>query len=281
MYKFWEKPTNSSRTLDGRTAMGENQKITILTQEVIRRLHNTQEELDGEVFRGIVDRFAQKMINSGHKAEMARRITIAGIKGWRSRIQKCRREGRRIRRTARHSLEARIRMKLLGKATWFKKRRKGGEKPQYRGRGAGKRSQGQDTEVDGGSSTKSSPRSVIFVEQTPGGELACRLKELLNRIEPMLGFSIKVVERTGRSIQSLFPLTNLWDGAPCGREEECTTCYQGAEIIPKCTEQSVVYENVCAVCVKGARSKEELDLKDIDPEKPVVYVGETSRSIIE
>ena len=43
----------------------------------------------------------------------------------------------------------------------------------------------------------------------------------------------------------------------------------------------MVYENVCAVCVKGARSKEELDLKDIDPEKPVVYVGETSRSIIE
>ena len=34
LFKLWEKPTNSNRTLDKRTAMSENQKIQVLTQEV-------------------------------------------------------------------------------------------------------------------------------------------------------------------------------------------------------------------------------------------------------
>ena len=96
----------------------------------------------------------------------------------------------------------------------------------------------------------------------------------------MFGFYVKVVERTGRKLQSLFPL-NLWDGTMCGREQDCTTCYQGAETLPNCTRQSVVYENVCAKCVPGARSKEPVETKDLDPEKPALYVGETSRSIAE
>ena len=83
----------------------------------------------------------------------------------------------------------------------------------------------------------------MFVEQTPGGELASRLKELFKRLEPTIGFWLKVVERTGRSLQSAFPLTNLWDGAPCGREDECIPCYQGAEVVQNCTKQSVLYEN--------------------------------------
>ena len=41
LFRFYEKPTNSNRALDKRTALGENQKVTILTQEVIRRLGNT------------------------------------------------------------------------------------------------------------------------------------------------------------------------------------------------------------------------------------------------
>ena len=80
---------------------------------------------------------------------------------------------------------------------------------------------------------------------------------------------------------SHFPLTNLWDGIPCGREQECTTCYQGAEILPNCTRQSLLYENVCATCIPGAKGKEPLKEEDVDPENPAIYVGETSRSILE
>jgi len=85
------------------------------------------------------------------------------------------------------------------------------------------------------------------------------MKELTRRLATSIGFGIKVVERNGSSLRSRFPLNNLWDGAPCGREE-CTTCTQGAELLPKCTKSSVVYENICRKCNEGAGAKKELEI---------------------
>ena len=152
-------------------------------------------------------------------------------------------------------METRTKNKLLGKSSWFKK--KGGRsKDDYGSKrgGPGSKPRGKEEQV----ASSTTPRSVIFVEQTPGGELAAKLRELFMRLEPTVGFYIKVVEKTGRSLMSQFPLTNLWDGVPCGREEDCVTCYQGAEVIPNCTRQSILYENVCAVCVPGAGGKEQI-----------------------
>ena len=42
-------------------------------------------------------------------------------------------------------------------------------------------------------------RTVLFVEQTKGGGLARVIRELLARIEHILGYKIKVVERSGTS----------------------------------------------------------------------------------
>ena len=75
------------------------------------------------------------------------------------------------------------------------------------------------------------------------------------------------MERTGRKIQSQFPL-NLWDGTMCGREQECITCYQLAENIPNYTRQSILYKNVSATCAPGARSKEPLENKDLEQDHP-------------
>ena len=92
------------------------------------------------------------------------------------------------------------------------------------------------------------------MESTVGGELAAKLKELIRTLAPSLGFNVKVVERNGSSLRSKFPLSNLWKGAQCGREE-CTTCTQGAEKLPPCTRKSVLYENVCSICIVGAGAK--------------------------
>ena len=123
LFKFWEKPTNSNRTLDRRTAMGENQRVQILTQEVIRRLGNTIEGLPYEEYQCMIDNFCQKLCNSGYGEEQMRKIVVAGIRGWGAKITRCETEGRRVRRTARDSLELRMRTKLTGKRTWFKKKK--------------------------------------------------------------------------------------------------------------------------------------------------------------
>ena len=63
----------------------------------------------------------------------------------------------------------------------------------------------------------------MFVENTEGGELRSRMKEVIKNLETNLGFTIRVVERNGSSLRSKFPLTNLWEGSMCGRQD-CTTC---------------------------------------------------------
>ena len=110
--------------------------------------------------------------------------------------------------------------------------------------------------------------------------MAARLKELMKRIAPIIGFGVKVVEKTGRSIKSSFPLSSLWDGAACGREE-CITCKQGADKLPPCTRRSVVYENSCVECNQGADGEEGGAGHQGVPQIPSVYVGESSRSLQE
>ena len=63
--------------------MGENQKVQILTADMMRRLANTADELEDEVYTNIVDKYAQKIINSGYGIGQTRRIIVGGIKGWR------------------------------------------------------------------------------------------------------------------------------------------------------------------------------------------------------
>ena len=89
-----------------------------------------------------------------------------------------------------------------------------------------------------------------------------------------MGFRVKVAERTGRSLGSHFPLTKLWEGAQCERDD-CVTCLQECEKMPQCTLNNLVYENICLACNPGASKKGEL--LEVREGAPTIYVGETSR----
>ena len=116
------------------------------------------------------------------------------------------------------------------------------------------------------------------MEQTVGGELARRLRDLLQRLAPVIGFTIKVVGRAGASLQSRFPQASIWEGAQCGRSQ-CVTCNQGAEKIEQCTRKSLLYENVCGACFEGAAGKGAIT--GSNPDIASIYVGETSRTVQE
>ena len=53
-------------------------------------------------------------------------------------------------------------------------------------------------------------RAVLFVEQTPMGELARGVRDQLQSLGAVLGYRIRVVERTGRNILTQFPQTSRW-----------------------------------------------------------------------
>ena len=155
-------------------------------------------------------------MNSGYRGEQLQKIVTNGIKGYEGKLRRCVEQGRRLHRSSTDSQGERIRRKLLGKSNWFRRKKTKKDGEQYASGGGFRRSnQRKELEV----------KTVLFVEQSPKGELAKKLRETLRDMEQTLGFRVKVVERTGRSLKSKFPLNSLWKGAKCGRGD-CTTCEQ-------------------------------------------------------
>ena len=125
------------------------------------------------------------MMNSGYEVEQKRKIVVAGIKGWGNKVLRCRDGGRRLRRSAKLSEGEQNRRKLMGRTMGFQSKKKGSKKDLYGSKGGSNtRSKG----ARGAGNSALSLRSVLFVQQTPGGGLAVGLRELFQRLEPTVGF---------------------------------------------------------------------------------------------
>ena len=272
-YKYFEKDTCSKRTVQARTAMNENTKIQILSNDTVRRLLTTREDLGAGTKGAVIDQYAVKLLHSGYSREQTRKILKNGIKGYLGRMRNREQRGLKLRSTAWESRRTRYVGKLLDRTGWYRRRNKGktdvtnkASKPGSNGRRCMDTTGEQDF------------RTVMFVEYTKNGELAKRMRELISRLENVIGFKVKVVERAGASLKSLFPTNNLWEGQKCGRAD-CTTCEQGAEMLPNCTKSSLLYENICGIC--NPKAGEDKELVEVNQDIPTLYVGETSRSIYE
>ena len=181
LYGFFEKPTNSNVTIQRRTAMGEESKIQVLSNDLIRRLKNNSEELGKGAKIEIVGNYTQKLLNSGFKGEQLVRIITNGVKGYENKLRRCQELGMNMHRSSTDSQGARVRKKLLSKSNWFKKRRGNytNNQEQKKGgfgfQGATGRGSRYNKEVE--------LKSVLFVEHSPNGELAKRLREAMRRME--------------------------------------------------------------------------------------------------
>ena len=85
-------------------------------------------------------------------------------------------------------------------------------------------------------------------------QLVRKVRETLARLEGIIHCKIKVVERAGLPLSRQFPLTRLWDGRQCGRED-CVTCHQEGEELYPCTRRSITYQNICLLCNPGGGGK--------------------------
>ena len=277
-YMHYEKDTCSRRTIQTRTAMNENSKMQILANDMIRRLLTTKEDLGADVKGAVVDQYATKLLHSGYTREQTRKILKNGIKGYIGRKKNRERAGKKLRSTANESRSSRYMKKLLGKTSWYRKKGRNNENTQEQEEGSRKGTKAKSKEQKKRGEQEQEHKTVMFVEFTKNGELAGNLRELTGRMATTLGFKVKIVERTGTSLKNMFSTTNLWGEQKCGRAD-CITCEQGAEMIPNCTQASLVYENVCGSCNPTAGEKKEL--REVRQDIPTLYVGETSRSIFE
>ena len=217
----------------------------------------------------VLDQYAQKLKNSGYSRQQIRRILVNGIKNYEARKKERLAKFGRLRNTAEMSKEGRSRKKLLGKSNWFKRRSRTVKYNKEHGVG---NNRGRVKEQ------RPEQISVLFCDFTKDGELAGVLRELFRRLEGTLGFGVKVVEHTGPTLKSLFPVTNLWEGMKCTRLD-CVTCLQGAEELEDCKRSSLVYENICRACNPGVGKKGRVG--EVRSDIPTIYVGETSRTMYE
>ena len=136
VYKFFEKPTASKVCLQADTALAQNSLVQSLVNDMIRRMANTSELVDEEEKRKIVDEYAQKMLNSGHKLEQVRSMVMSGLKGYEKKRRRCQAPGGGpFHRSAKESSRSRKLKKLTGKANWFRSK-KSTENDSQKGRGS-------------------------------------------------------------------------------------------------------------------------------------------------
>ena len=221
--------------------MSENPKIQCLSNDMVRRLFNTKEDLPSEYREEIVENYGRKLVTSGYSRDQTRKILINGIKGYMRKMNRRKLNGRkRIHHSAEESRDGRVKKKMIGKTLWYRSKKKEvamksndgsiGMKTNVKMNPLRDKMHGREDEV--------STRAVLILDQTPHGELARRVKELLHRLEPSMGFRLRVVERTGKKMKNILSPASCSNGSRCGRTS-CITCNQECEDVPDCTRTSV------------------------------------------
>ena len=88
IHTYFQKPMKTPFILMECSAMGEQQKHQILTNELIRRLSLVDKDNIGhdEVIV-VIEQFIQEMKSSGYKRDIIREVVVGVIKGWKQRLQ--------------------------------------------------------------------------------------------------------------------------------------------------------------------------------------------------
>ena len=254
LYSFYQKPMANKLLIHRKSALGENVKVASLTQNLVRRMKNTSEDVPDVERVKIVDEFYMQLRGSGYSHEQSRKVIKAGLMGYENLLSKYKKGEVKLHRSAQEGEETRRKKKLLGKANWFKSK----------GR---KNSFNKSKRNDKKNISPETPEivTVMFVSQTPRGELFKSLQKVENDMAKITGEKIKFVERSGTSIKDIFHKSNPWSGGNCGRKE-CLPCLNG-DGKQNCFEKNVVYQINCLRCA--------------DSDKIYAYYGQTSRSLHE
>ena len=161
----------------------------------------------------VIDNYTTKLKTSGYNQGQAKEIITSGIRGYKNKKKRRKREGKPFYRPARTTLKSRVRKKLMEKQTWYKKKKKNEEEDGEEECDANKKSPKKhhrrekseakhmldkvQEEREGKGQEKSMVKSVIFVPNTENSELARRLREGEEDMLRLTGYKIKIVERSG------------------------------------------------------------------------------------
>ena len=170
-HSYYEKPMKTPLLLMQKSAMGEQQKHDILSNELIRRLSKLSDGTSQQEQIKIVDSFTRQMKNSGYDRKNAHQIITSGLVGHNRKRERARKEGRPFYKTGKSTLTARNKKKLMQKTNWYKNQKKDPQEAKI-SHGMGFRKKGGKPEKNGSTGKESSAKAVIFVPYTHGSALA-------------------------------------------------------------------------------------------------------------
>ena len=263
-YSFFQKPMARKTVINKKSALSEKTKVTTLSQDLIRRMKNTSEDLPISERIAIIDEYTTQLFASGYSQDQTRKIIEAGLLGYETLVKKVKKGEAVLHRSANEGAGARKRKKLLGKGNWFTNKTRFSFMEKLR-KPSRKKQSNKEKEKDF--------TTVLFVKQTPNGILAKRLQKAENDISRLTGDRVKVVERGGTNIRRMLVKSNPWAGSLCGRDN-CLPC-MSADGKQDCFSKGVVYDMTCTTCEDEAKDKNDLNV-------PLYrYTGTTARSIYE
>ena len=123
-HSFFEKSMQTNLVIMERSAMGNQQKHSVLANDLVRRLSNMSQTLTITEYVAVIDKYTFKLKASGYSQEQAKEIIMSGIRGYKNKIARRKRENQPFYRPARKTLSARVKKKLMEKTTWYKKSHK-------------------------------------------------------------------------------------------------------------------------------------------------------------
>ena len=215
---------------------------------------------------------------------------------------RCEKDGKEFHRCAATSAQTRKSKKLTQKQNWFKGRQVEEEAPEDCNMQGDNLGQGRDGkpgqrghQQSGGQALKimnekekdrfkekgpKEPSTVLFVEFSKRGSLQKTMRDVVDRVRHLAGFTMRVTERGGTPLSSLLSSKNCWRGEPCGRED-CRVCKQAGEKPEDCKQRNILYESHCIPCSTNDEVTDMKGKREGGSLPPSLYVGESARSLYE
>ena len=81
-HSYYEKSMKNQTLVMSRSALGRQQIMNIMSNELIRRLEVTSSDLDQCELNSIVDKYTQQLVNSEYCWKQCNDIVTSGLKGW-------------------------------------------------------------------------------------------------------------------------------------------------------------------------------------------------------
>ena len=243
-YEFYEKPTKNKKVLLSNSAIPSKQKRTILTQECLRRLRNTQVELGKSVQTKHLNNFMIKLKDSGYTALYRKQILSSALNAFEKMVKDDQVGTKPLYRDKNWNKEIRREQKEGKQRNWYK-------------------SDGNGNTGNGSKSVKYN--SVLFVPVTKGGKLAKELKKREEELNRFKTERIKIVEDGGVQLKNFLVQKDPFPISKCERKK-CLICgsEKSENMRYACNSNNVGYKLECDTCLERGQKR--------------VYEGESSRS---